>query len=97
MTDSTALPPPLLKRMLKAEAAACRECNTSERPVTVKYLMYAKNKVTLDRLSMGVTQDMQEGCRQYLSDACVRVHQGALHSGEEDPQVLCKLLPGDVV
>ena len=46
---------------------------------------------------MGVTQDMQEGCRQYLSDACVRVHQGALHSGEEDPQVLCKLLPGDVV
>ena len=55
------------------------------------------DKVTLDRVSAGVTQGMKEGCIRYLSDACVRIHQGTLHSGQESSQILCKLLPGDVV
>ena len=97
MTDSTALPPPLLKRMLKADAAACRRCNTSGKPVTNNGLMHIRDEVILDRVPAGFAQDMEEGCKGYLSNACVRIHQGTLHSGQESPQILCKLLPGDVV
>ena len=44
MTDSTALPPPLLKRMLKAEAAACRQGNMSGESVTINGIMHVKER-----------------------------------------------------
>ena len=85
MTDSTALPPPLLKRMLKADAAACRQCNTSGKPVTNNGLMHVKDKVTLHRVSAGTTQDKRSWTRyqwalhvkEYAKDTCLTPASGS--------------------